>query len=203
MLKDGDEVSKLTLLCDELVAFLGGFARYSASGAAGRALWLEAYDGGPQRIDRIRRGHVYVPNWSVVVAGNIQPRRLAGMAKDLIDDGLFQRFLTVHTQPCDLGADDDVPLSVQTGHDYRDLHAALAGLQPPIGAAGRAMVAYADDDACAVRRTFMPLIKRLQVDPTLPTIIRETAPKWSGLLARISLIFHLVGSASARWPGKT
>ena len=45
-----------------------------------RALMLEAYDGGPQRVDRIKRGHVFVPNWSVVVAGNIQPRRLAGMA---------------------------------------------------------------------------------------------------------------------------
>ena len=60
---------------------------------------LEAYDGGPQRVDRIKRGHVYVPNWSVVVAGNIQPRRLAGMAENLIDDGLFQRFLTIHTRP--------------------------------------------------------------------------------------------------------
>lgn len=203
VLKEGDQNAKLTLLCDELAAFFGGFGRYSASGAAGRALWLEAYDGGPQRIDRIRRGHVYVQNWSVVVAGNIQPRRLADMAKDLINDGLFQRFLTVHTRPCDLVTDDDVPLSAQIGHDYRDLHAALAALQPQIGAAGKPMPAYADADACAVRRAFMPLVKRLQVDPTIPTIIREAAPKWSGLLARLSLIFHLVGLAERQMAGQT
>jgi Protein of unknown function (DUF3987) len=201
ILKDGDEQAKLTVLCDELVAFLGGFGRYSSSGAAGRALWLEAYDGGPQRIDRIKRGHVYVPNWSVIVAGNIQPRRLAGMAKDLIDDGLFQRFLTVHTQPCALGADDDVPLSVQPGQDYRDLHAALTELRPALGAEGKPKPAYADDDGHAERRQFMRLIERLQVDPTLPTIIRETAPKWSGLLARISLIFHLVDLAETQRSG--
>ena len=198
VLKDGDDQTKLTVLCDELVAFLGGFGRYSAGGAAGRALWLEAYDGGPQRIDRIKRGHVYVPNWSVIVAGNIQPRRLAGMAKDLIDDGLFQRFLTVHTQPCTLGADDDVPLSIQTGQDYHDLHAALTGLRPAIGAEGKPKPAYVDDDGHAERRRFMRLIERLQVNSTFPTIIRETAPKWSGLLARISLIFHLVDLAESQ-----
>ena len=46
-----------------------------------------------------------------------------------------------------------------------------------------------------MRSGFRPLIERLQADPTLPTIIRETAPKWSGLLSRLSLIFHLVGLA--------
>jgi Protein of unknown function (DUF3987) len=127
-----------------------------------------------------------------VVAGNIQPRRLAGMARDLIDDGLFQRFLTIHTRPAALGGDDDRPLSLEAGQSYRDLHGALAELRPVIGAEGKAKPAFFDDDAQAIRRNFTPLIERLQVDPTLPTIIRETAPKWSGLLARLSLIFHLV-----------
>ena len=36
ILKDGDDTGKLTLLCDELVAFLGGFGRYTDRGA-GRA----------------------------------------------------------------------------------------------------------------------------------------------------------------------
>ena len=99
ILRHGDETEKLTVLCDELVAFFGSFDRYSNRGGAARALMLEAYDGGPQRIDRIIRGNVYVPNWSIVAAGNIQPRRLASMAANLIDDGLFQRFLTIHTRP--------------------------------------------------------------------------------------------------------
>jgi hypothetical protein len=49
----------------------------------------------------------------------------------------------------------------------------------------------------------MPLIDRLKIDPSLPIIIRETAPKWSGLLARLALIFHLVGLADRQMQGET
>ena len=49
------------------------------------------------------------------------------------------------------------------------------------------MPCYFDADGHAERQRFMRLVERLQADPTLPTIIRETAPKWSGLLARLSL----------------
>ena len=202
ILARGAENSKLTILCDEVVSFLGGFNRYSPNGAAGRALWLESYDGGPQRIDRIKRGNIYVPNWSIIVAGNIQPRRLAGMAKDLIDDGLFQRFMTIHTKPALLGGDDDAPLMAGIGADYRDLLTDLANFDPVLGAEKETKPAYFDDGARAVRQAFIPLIERLQVDPTFPTIIRETAPKWSGLLARLSLIFHLVDLAERRRAGE-
>lgn len=201
ILKDGDEHGKLTLLCDELVSFLGGFGRYTERAAAARALMLESYDGGPQRVDRVKRGHVFVPNWSVVVAGNIQPRRLAGMAGDLIDDGLFQRFITVHTKPARLGADDDRPLDPRIGRSYRELHQVLAQLKPVIGAEGNPMPCFVDPAGHDERQRLMRLVERLQVDPTLPTIIRETAPKWSGLLARLTLVFHLVAITEQRLAG--
>jgi hypothetical protein len=130
MLASGNKYSKLTYKSDELVAFLGSFGRYTTKDAAARALWLESYDGGPQNIDRIIRGNVYVPNWSVVVSGNIQPRRLAGMAQHLIDDGLFQRFITIHTKPSTPLTDDDVPLDTSIGKDYSDLLRAIRGLMP-------------------------------------------------------------------------
>ena len=111
ILKHGSGTSKLGAIYDELVTFLCGFARYSENGGgAVRGVMLEAYDGGPHWIDRIKRPNVYVPNWSLVVAGNIQPRRLAAMAANLVDDGLFQRFLTIHTRPPSLGLDDDRPV---------------------------------------------------------------------------------------------
>ena len=110
---------------------------------------LEAYDGGPQRVDRIKRGHVYVPNWSVVVAGNIQPRRLAGMAENLIDDGLFQRFLTIHTRPALLGVDDDRPIAPKHRPRLPRAARALATLKPVIGAEGKPM-------PCFVEQTDMP-----------------------------------------------
>jgi Protein of unknown function (DUF3987) len=127
ILSGGDEYSKLTIRCDELVGWLSSLSRYNTKGGGARAMWLEGYDGGPQYIDRIIRGNIYVPNWSVIVAGNIQPRRLAAMAKDLVDDGLFQRFLVNHTRPPELGIEDDLPMSVE----YCDLFKALSELRPP------------------------------------------------------------------------
>jgi Protein of unknown function (DUF3987) len=214
ILANGNEYSKLTYKSDELVTFLGGAGRYTAKGDAARALWLESYDGGPQHIDRIIRGNVYVPNWSIGVAGNIQPRRLAGMAKDLIDDGLFQRFVTIHTKPSTPCADDDQPLDTEAGRDYAALIRAIHNLMPTkkvlslsgmdFNAAGADEYAtvHFDDDARTVRQGFMPLIDRLKHDTSLPLIIRETAPKWSGLLARFALVFHIVELAAREMQGE-
>jgi hypothetical protein len=53
-----------------------------------------------------------------------------------------------------------------------------------------------------VRQGFMPLIDRLKHDTSLPLIIRETAPKWSGLLARLALVFHIVDLAAKQMGGE-
>jgi hypothetical protein len=202
VLANGNKHSKLTYKSDELVAFLGCSGRYTAKGDAARALWLEAYDGGPHHIDRIIRGNVFIPNWSIGVAGNIQTRRLAGMAKDLIDDGLFQRFITVHARPSGVCTDDDQPLNANAGRDYCDLLRTIRDLRPVKNAQGEYADVYFDDDAREVRKAFLPLIDRLKCDPSLPLIIRETAPKWSGLLARLALVFHIVAVARRQIQGE-
>jgi Protein of unknown function (DUF3987)/Protein of unknown function (DUF3102) len=126
-----------------------------------------------------------------------------GMGKHLIDDGLFQRFVTIHTKPSDIGVDDDVPLDPATGRDYEDLLRKLAELEPTLDAENKYPPAYFEDEAIEVRRQFIPLIERLRADPTFPTIVRETAPKWSGLLARLALVFHLVELAELKRLDKT
>jgi Protein of unknown function (DUF3987) len=202
ILSRGDEYSKLTVKCDELSGFFGGFKRYDKD-AATRAMWLESYDGGPKTIDRIMRGQVYVENWSAVIVGNIQPRKLRDMGKNLIDDGLFQRFMTIHTKPAEPVVDDDQPLDKDAGSTYRKLHEELAKLAPAINAEGELAPAYFDGDARAIRRAFNRLINRVKADPSLPTIIRETASKWSGLLARLALVFHMVELADRVQRGET
>ena len=186
-------------------------ASYGRAGHLSRRIWplqrqrrvlragvmLEAYDGGPQRIDRIKRGHVYVPNWSLVVAGNIQPRRFASMAPYLIDDGLFQRFLTsTRGRPRLASMTTSRPRPASGGtiaSSTRHWPECTCG-------GGRWQVAALLLRCGRPRRAprFMRLVERLQADPTLPTIIRETAPKWSGLLARLALVFHLVELAEQR-----
>ena len=176
------------MIGDELVGSSAASAGTRRTARLRGRQWLESYDGGPQRIDRIMRGHVYVPNWSLVDRRQhpATPARRHGKRSD--------RRRPVPAIP------DDPRQARRHGRGRRSparrstsaatiatLHGALAALQPRVGAEGKPMPGYFDDDAQAVRRSFMPLIERLQVDPTLPTIIRETAPKWSGLLARLGL----------------
>jgi hypothetical protein len=66
---------------DELSAWIASHDAYRERAGRDRALWLSLYDGGPQVVDRVRRGHVAVPRWSACVLGGTQPgplRRLIG-----------------------------------------------------------------------------------------------------------------------------
>lgn len=69
--------------------------------AANRGDWLRAYDGGPHRFERIKRGDVQVENWTVRVVGTIQPQALRKALGASTHDGLLQRFT-----PFLLAADD-------------------------------------------------------------------------------------------------
>jgi hypothetical protein len=87
----------ILVLCDELSGWLGSMERYANNaGRSDRAFWLQAYDGGPHSIDRIRRGELFIKNLSVSVLGCIQPQRLAEI-QGLTSDGLLQRLLPVMT----------------------------------------------------------------------------------------------------------
>jgi hypothetical protein len=59
-----------------------------------KGFWLQAFDGGPYHVDRIKRGETYIRNLSVSLLGGIQPARLAEL-HGLTSDGLLQRFLPV------------------------------------------------------------------------------------------------------------
>jgi hypothetical protein len=79
---------------DELSGWLSNMERYSNSaGRSDRAFWLQAYDGGPHAVDRIKRGEFFIENLSVSIVGGIQPERLAEIRAGLSTDGLLQRFL--------------------------------------------------------------------------------------------------------------
>jgi Protein of unknown function (DUF3987) len=96
---------------DEVAGWLGAMERYSNNaGLSDRAFWLQAYDGGPYNIDRIRRGEIFVENLSVSIVGAIQPARLVELQK-LTSDGLLQRFLPVMmgspSLPQDRRSEDD------------------------------------------------------------------------------------------------
>jgi len=95
----GDGAKGLLMLADEVAGWLASMERYSGSGKNyERACWLQAYDGGPYRWDRIGRGQIFIKNYSVSILAGIQPTRLAEIV-GLTSDGLLQRFIPLMMQP--------------------------------------------------------------------------------------------------------
>ena len=62
-------------LYDEMGGWFGSMDRYGSAGhnASDRAFMLQAYNGGPYRVDRIQRGTSYLHNISLTILGGIQP----------------------------------------------------------------------------------------------------------------------------------
>jgi hypothetical protein len=86
----------MLLVADELSGFLTSFDRYGAGkgAAAGRAVWLQAYNGGYYAASRASRVVAPVSNLSVSILGGIQMDRLRELG-NLTSDGLLQRFLPI------------------------------------------------------------------------------------------------------------
>lgn len=113
---------------DEIMGWIGSMEKYASgkAGAADRAFWLKAYDGGVFYVDRISRGEITVSNLSVSILGGIQPARLAEVA-GLTTDGLLQRFL-----PVMMGSPqfpEDMPVEAST-EAYRRLIDRLLAAEP-------------------------------------------------------------------------
>jgi len=84
------------VIADELAGWLGSLDRYAGGKGAssGRAIWLQAYNGGPFTLLRVSRETLPVNNLSASILGGIQPERLRELG-GLTSDGLLQRFLPV------------------------------------------------------------------------------------------------------------
>jgi hypothetical protein len=95
------------VLRDELAGWLGQLEKYGGAKASGadRAFFLQAFNGGPNVIDRVTRGLVAVNNLLVTICGGIQPDRLRQFS-DLTDDGLWQRFVPIIVAPASRGLDE-------------------------------------------------------------------------------------------------
>ena len=94
------------VLRDELAGWIGALEKYGGGrgGAADRAFFLQAFNGGSHVVDRVGRGTVPINNLAITLCGGIQPDRLRQFG-DLTDDGLWQRFVPVVMLPASLGTD--------------------------------------------------------------------------------------------------
>lgn len=140
------------LLCvnDELAQWFSNFQRYSSG--SDRPFWLEAYNGGPFRLDRMSRSEpLRIPRLSVAVFGTAQPDRLASILKDA-DDGLVGRFLFTWPEPIEFRR----PTSYANMQAAFDALGRLADLTMPNDDNGQPVPSFivASDDAAEMLESF-------------------------------------------------
>jgi hypothetical protein len=148
-----------------------------------RAIWLETYDGGRRRIERIGSGSVFVKNWSVCVLGGIQPDLMQDIASKMFEDGLLQRFIIVYGIPGCEGNKQAPNKAID--ERYREVMRQIWGIQPPpYGAVQLSPGAYRIKDS-VVAYAF----KLINLDFVSSAMCAHLG-KWGGLFARLALTFH-------------
>jgi len=190
-----DNPDGVLVLADELSGWFASHDAYRTHAGKDRSFWLDCFEGGPRRQDRVHRGSIYVENLSACIVGGIQfgpMRRLAGR---ITDDGLIQRFFVYFMAPS--VADVDRKPDFTAAAAYRRLISELVDLPSPsapytFSAEARLEHAVVED-----------LARRLKLLPQVPDAMRGHLGKWGGLFARLALIYHLSESTALEISGET
>ena len=167
------------VLRDELAGFIGQMDKYSGNGnggAADRAFWLQAFNGGSYVADRVSRTSV-VNNLLVTVCGGIQPEKLAALA-GLMDDGFLQRLVPIIVGPGAIGTDEPQP-SVVDAYTLR-----LQGLVDKPAAPGAAL----SDAAYDIREQLERDLFALEQSEPLGSKFSSFVGKLSGIWGRLALV---------------
>ena len=170
-----------------------------------RAFYLEAFNGTAknQQIERVGRGTVIVPHFTISILGTIQPGPLAQLiraasAAGTGADGFIARFqLLVYPDPLPTYKHVDRWPDTEAKNRAFTIFEALDALTPE--AAG----AQCDDDDAPFLRFdaeaqevfndwLITLENRL---PTLPALIQQHLAKYRSLMPSLALLFHLIAVA--------
>ena len=122
--------------------------------------------------------------------------------KDLTDDGMLQRFAVVYPdhRPAGDPEDDDKAPDQFALVSYENVVRALWALEGMQRDGGGRLTVCAGEGVQEERRRLFRLVERIEADPTLPVPLKEAVSKWRGLLARVTLVFHLVRYVSKETP---
>lgn len=184
-----DNPRGMLLLTEEFSSWIGSIDCYRDTGAGrDRGAWLQAFDGGPLQIDRIKRGSFLVPNWSLSVLSAATPAGLRQHARQLVDDGLIHRFLfCVLRRP----EEPDGARSARAEMDAwsRLLRGTFEATTRPIGAPTIRLSTNARALFDAERRVIKS--ERDAVEELCPALCSHLA-KNEALLARVALTFHVI-----------
>ncbi len=191
LLKNGGGASKLACLWDELSGWLGSFDAYRQSGSVSkdRPLWLELYNGGPKYIDRVKKGHIYVPNWSACISGTITPEVMTEFFGNLMHDGLLQRFLLYKAKNTGEGQDripNDSAISRYEG-TLKDMVELMPNGEKVFKLGPRAQ---------GIRKEFETTVDLAKYLQGATEAFKAHLYKYSGMFCRLALTFHITDAVS-------
>jgi hypothetical protein len=185
VLKDNDR----GILCiqDELSGWFGSMDAYSGgkAGHKDRAAWLQAYNGGHRQVDRVMRGAVHIRNFSVSMIGGIQPDAIRKIAQDMPEDGLMQRFMIV------IGRNMVEQDRIERTDLYQQFSALVDHLYA-IEPSERAVTLT--EEAHKVRESLTAMANEYIEYSSIPSGMKSHMGKWTGLFARLTLVFHAIDS---------
>ncbi len=179
---------------DELSGWFGAFDAYRSTKSASmdRPAWIRLYDGGPQGIDRVRRGRVWVSNWSASIYGGIQPGPMQRLMGKITDDGLVQRFIIFYGRKTGPGKDRAPNYSVITA--YRETITHLTKMEP---FPGREVIRLSPE-AQQYFQLVSETAERVIVLPDTSDAFRGHLSKWKGMFARLLLTYHITEAAARK-----
>jgi hypothetical protein len=178
------------VLRDELSGWIGSLEKYGGTkaSAADRAFFLQAFDGGPNVIDRVSRGTIPIRNLLVTICGGIQPDRLRQFS-DLTDDGLWQRFATIIVGPASRGLDE------RPGSAVADYTAAINQILDVPGATRVDLCDAAHDVRADIERQVFDL----ELSDVLGARFASFCGKLVGLWGRICLVLNYLDPADTHF----
>lgn len=179
---------------DELAVWFGQHDAYArGSGGVDRGMALQAFDGGHFRFDRITRGEIDIENFSYSLIGTTQPDKIKGVVKNMSDDGLLQRFITIELENEILYGNEDRLPNAKFTKNWDDCISMIWGW----GTDGKGGTIELDDDAQAIRDEFYRWHTRLSGSEGLPNMLRGHLSKWDAIFPRLMLCYHAFGCAQS------
>lgn len=175
---------------DELSGWFGSMDQYKSGGKGGsdRANWLELYNGGSRRIDRVGAGSIFVKNWSACLIGGIQPEPLKQIASNMNEDGLLQRFMVCYGRPGKQGNEKAPDHAIE--QRYRAIMRQLWDTQPDLEPI------HLSPEANAIRKEIVDRAYELIGIRFISNSMVAHLGKWEGLSARLMLTFHAIDCAA-------
>jgi hypothetical protein len=191
----------LLVLRDELVGLIATWEREGREGD--RSFFLEGWNGFQgYDTDRIRRGHVSVPNLCISIFGGIQPDKLAAYLKQaqhaLANDGMLQRIqLLVHPDSVPWEYRDRAP-NKEACDAVHIVFETLANFDPvawgadPVDDSNKVPCFHFDVAAQEAFKAWSTELHCVRIPGEEETFLQQHLMKYNKLMPALALIFHLV-----------